>query len=347
MQQFPYPAYPPVPPRPVVTDEMIRQNEKKKLRSKSNGLGFLILTYYSSLQVSAIGIMLLFNAFGISLTDNHVAEYLLDIAASVFAALIPGLIYLAASGYRLRDSFKNTHVGPMLLIPLVLLGMGCSMAANMLTQLFINNISLFGLENHAGEIDISSHTPLEIVLSVIAIAIVPAFAEEFVFRGIVLGSLKKYGTAFAVVVSSIMFSAMHSNTTQIVFVFFLGTIFGVVDVITDSIVPSLVLHFLNNFFATLMDLLTKSNVFDETTTYTLYYIVTFLFCIGGVFSFLYLYKAKRDIFRITNKDKPEYRYAEKLTLKDKYNAFFINAGMMISMSIFLLMTILNFFPGVS
>ena len=181
----------------------------------------------------------------------------------------------------------------------------------------------------------------------IAIAIVPAFAEEFVFRGIVLGSLKKYGTAFAVVVSSIMFSAMHSNTTQIVFVFFLGTIFGVVDVITDSIVPSLVLHFLNNFFATLMDLLTKSNVFDETTTYTLYYIVTFLFCIGGVFSFLYLYKAKRDIFRITNKDKPEYRYAEKLTLKDKYNAFFINAGMMISMSIFLLMTILNFFPGVS
>ena len=140
---------------------------------------------------------------------------------------------------------------------------------------------------------------------------------------------------------------MHSNTTQIVFVFFLGTIFGVVDVITDSIVPSLVLHFLNNFFATLMDLLTKSNVFDETTTYTLYYIVTFLFCIGGVFSFLYLYKAKRDIFRITNKDKPEYRYAERLTLKDKYNAFFINAGMMISMSIFLLMTILNFFPGVS
>ncbi len=347
MQQFPYPAYPPVPPRPVVTDEMIRQNEKKKLRSKSNGLGFLILTYYSTLQVSAIGIVLLFQAFGISIASNHVAEYLLDIAASVFAALIPGLIYLGASGYRLRDSFKNTHVTPTLLIPLVLLGMGCSMAANMLTQLFINNISLFGLENHAGEIDISSHTPLEIVLSVIAIAIVPAFAEEFVFRGIVLGSLKKYGTAFAVVVSSIMFSAMHSNTTQIVFVFFLGTIFGVVDVITDSIVPSLVLHFLNNFFATLMDLLTKSNVFDETTTYTLYYIVTFLFCIGGVFSFLYLYKAKRDIFRITNKDKPEYRYAERLTLKDKYNAFFINAGMMISMSIFLLMTILNFFPGVS
>ena len=344
MQPYPYPVYRQVPPRPVVTDEMIRQNEKRTLRSKSNGLGFLIFTYFSTLQVCATGIVLLFNAFGISASSNHVAEYLLDIAASVFAALIPGLIYLGSSGYKLRDSFRNTHVRPMLLIPLILMGMGFSMVANSLTQIFINNISLFGLENQAGEINVVTQTPLEIILSVIAISIVPAFAEEFVFRGIVLGSLKRYGSAFAIIVSSIMFSAMHANTTQIVFVFFFGTVMAFVDVAADSIVPSLILHFMNNFFATLSDLVVKNGFLDETTTYTIYYILTLLFCIGGFFSFIYLLKTNRNIFRITDKDKPEQPFADKLTLKDKFNAFFVNAGMMISMTVFLLVTILNFFP---
>ena len=344
MQQYPYPAYPPYPPRPVVTDEMIRQNEIRKLRSRSNGLGFLILTYFSTLQLIAVGLVLLFQAFGISISDNSTAEYLLDIAASVFASLIPGLVYLAASGYKLRDSFKNTYVKPMLLIPLVLMGMGLAMVANRLAEVFINNISIFGFENHAGSVDVSAKDPFEFVLSIIAIAVVPAFAEEFVFRGIVLGSLKRYGRAFAIVVSSIMFGAMHSNTTQIVFAFILGLAFAFTDIVADSVLPSVIIHFLNNFFATLSDSLVNQGLIDKTLAYSLYFGLTVLFCVAGLFAFIYLIRTKPEIFRLTDKEKPEMPHIDKLTLKNKYQAFFVNAGMILSMSVFLVLTILNFFP---
>ena len=40
---------------------------------------------------------------------------------------------------------------------------------------------------------------------IMAFSAVPAFAEEFAFRGIVMGVLKKYGRAFALICSSIMF----------------------------------------------------------------------------------------------------------------------------------------------
>ena len=50
------------------------------------------------------------------------------------------------------------------------------------------------------------------------------------------------------------------------------------------------------------------------------------------------------MFRLTDKEKPLKPYAETLSLKDKYHAFFINAGMIISCSVFLLMTIANLLP---
>ena len=344
MQQYPYPAYRQAPPRPVITEEYVRRCEQKKLRKQSNGLGFLILTYYSTLQIFAIVLVLFYRFTGIDVTGNHVAEYLLDIAASVFASLIPALVYLFASGFKLRDSFGKTHVRPMKLIPVLLIGMGLSMVANGAADMFIKNISLFGLENHAGSIQMDALSPFEIILSVIAIAVVPAFAEEFVFRGIVMGSLKKYGRAFAVVVSSIMFGAMHSNTTQIVFAFLLGLAFGFVDIVTDSILPSVIIHFINNFYATMMKLLTKNNILDQYTTYTIYFAITALFCVGGILAFIYLIKTDKEMFRLTDKEKPLKPYAETLSLKDKYHAFFINAGMIISCSVFLLMTIANLLP---
>lgn len=344
MQQYsPSPYYQPAP-RPVITEEYIRQNEKRKLRKKSNGLGFYIFAYYATLQVIAIIMMLVYNSAGINLTSNHSAEYLLDILASVASALIPGLIYIMTSGFSIRNCFGRTIVRPMLLIPIVLMGMGVSMAANFAADLFARNISIFGLENHAGNIETSAYSVLEIILSAVAIAIVPAFAEEFAFRGIVMGVLKKYGRAFALICSSVMFGMMHSNTTQIVFATLLGLIFGYMDLMTDSIVPSVILHFCNNFYATLMDELESSKILDERTLYTIYFIIVFLFCVGGLISFIYMVRTHKDIFRLSASEKSELPYVDTMSYKDKLQAFFSSAGVIVSLITFVSITLLNLVP---
>ncbi|MBR1484019.1 MAG: CPBP family intramembrane metalloprotease [Ruminococcus sp.] len=342
MQPTLYPPYRQYPPQPVISTEDVKRNEQRIIRKQSNALGFYILTYCATMYALSIGIGMLMNALGVSL--NGTAEYLTDIFVSVFAAFIPGLVYMAATGFSPKSAFGKTSVAPALLIPLVFIGMGVSMVANYAASIFANNLSLFGIENHGGSIDTGSMSPLEIVLVVIAVSIVPAFAEEFAFRGLVMGSLKKYGRAFAVVASSVMFSAMHANTTQIVFVIFVGLIFGYVDMLTDSILPSVIIHFINNFYATVLDVLQSNGNLDEAVLTIINILLPVMFCLGGLLSFVYLAKTKPEIFKFSAKEPCEESNANLLSLKSKFNAFFVNPGMMIAMSCFLVLVILNLYP---
>ncbi|MBQ2442187.1 MAG: CPBP family intramembrane metalloprotease, partial [Ruminococcus sp.] len=238
----------------------------------------------------------------------------------------------------------KTTVGATTLIPLILMGMAVAMASNYAADIFETNLSIFGLQNTAGSVESSAMTPFEIILNIISVAIVPAFAEEFAYRGLVMGSLKKYGRAFAVVASAILFSAMHSNTTQIVFTLPVGLIFGYIDIITDSILPSILLHFMNNFYAILFTILYTNSNLDERELTIVQLIIVLLFLVSGVLSFIYLARSKKVSFSLSDKEKPIEKGAELLTLKNKMSAFLVNPGVMISMSVFLTFTILCLTP---
>lgn len=71
-------------------------------------------------------------------------------------------------------------------------------------------------------------------------------AEELVYRGFVLKNLRKYGTSFAIVISSLLFAFMHGNLVQGFFAFFVGLILGYLAV-EYSLSWSILLHIVNNF----------------------------------------------------------------------------------------------------
>lgn len=82
-------------------------------------------------------------------------------------------------------------------------------------------------------------------------AVVPAFIEEFAFRGVVLQSLRRYGDWFAVVVSAVLFGFMHGNMTQMPFALIAGLALGYAFIVTGSLWTSVIIHFFNNFVAVL------------------------------------------------------------------------------------------------
>ena len=200
--------------------EYAKQNERKRLKKTSNGLGFYI-NHFINLDVS-----------------EPTLQYLLDVFLSVIASFIPGLIYLGISGFRISDAYKKTYVPFTLLLSLVFIGMAMAMVANVAAQMLDDNLSVFGLQNSASMTNDQALDPLQTFLYIFSVSAVPALAEEFAFRGIVMGRLRKYGNCFAIVASAVMFGAMHGNTTQIVFAFILGLVFGFVDCVADSIIPS-------------------------------------------------------------------------------------------------------------
>lgn len=340
------PSYPtpPVLRPPIDPREQIRRTERSKLWKSSMGLGFFVLAYFATMNLLAVVLMVYFMITGNTETLDSTAEYLLDIAASVGAVLIPGLIYIAATRRKFNTCFGKTHVKPTLLIPLVLAGMGIAMVSNYAANLFDTNIGFFGLQNQISMEADSALNPLQVALYVIAVSIVPAFAEEFGFRGILMGSLCRYGDAFAIIASAVMFGAMHGNTTQIVFAFILGLVFGYIDCITDSIIPSILVHFLNNFYAVLMDVFETNTNVDDQVLYTVYLGVVLMFCIGGVLSIIYLARRDGSLFKLNAQTNNGYPYANVLTLKEKFKAFFINPGVMIALSVFLGETVYYLIP---
>ena len=76
-------------------------------------------------------------------------------------------------------------------------------------------------------------------------------AEELVFRGAILRSLLKWNSRpwVAILISAILFSAAHMNPAQIPHTLLIGLLLGWLYYRTDSIVPGVVFHWVNNTVA--------------------------------------------------------------------------------------------------
>ena len=103
------------------------------------------------------------------------------------------------------------------------------------------------LEESYGAAVEALYTPVGLVYIVL---IGPIF-EELVFRGAVLGGLRKYGNNFAIIFSSLLFGFYHAIIAQIPFAIVVGLLFGYVAV-RWSLRASIVLHIVVNGLSVLL-----------------------------------------------------------------------------------------------
>lgn len=97
--------------------------------------------------------------------------------------------------------------------------------------------------------------PYAAVLYFIVISVVPAFCEEFLFRGAILENLLPFGRSNAILLSAFFFALMHQNAGQLLYTFVAGIALGLIYVHTKSIWNCTVVHLLNNFISVLQELI--------------------------------------------------------------------------------------------
>lgn len=115
-------------------------------------------------------------------------------------------------------------------------------------------VSIFDYARFSSEVLWGEGTELqgyEIVLNFIVMAIVPGFCEEFLFRGAILENLKPFGRTNAIMISALLFAAMHQNVEQFLYTFVAGIVLGLVYEKTGSIWNCTLLHIINNFISVL------------------------------------------------------------------------------------------------
>jgi len=86
-----------------------------------------------------------------------------------------------------------------------------------------------------------------LAVDLLALALVPAVAEELLFRGVVYGAVRpRLGTVGAVVATAILFGVYHGSIYRFAPALLGGLCLGVVRAASGALLPAVAFHFANN-----------------------------------------------------------------------------------------------------
>jgi len=140
-----------------------------------------------------------------------------------------------------------------------------------------------------------SLTTSNYLISIISMAILPAIAEELLFRGIIFKGLQKSGNTFAIIISSKMFALFHLSLDQTIYPFIMGIILAVIMCHENNIIYCIIFHFLNNFLTLTLKYFNISLVFNHWS----YYILA-IFCLA-----IFIFVAVKLIKKLKNSQTHE------------------------------------------
>ena len=122
----------------------------------------------------------------------------------------------------------------------------------------------------------------------VAVGILAPLAEEIVFRGAILrtllGMMSKKNHWVAIMISAAIFGVVHGNTAQFVNALLMGLLLGWMYYRTKSLVPGILMHWVNNTMAYILNNLmpqSDGKLIDlfHGDEKTVYYAVGFSLCI--------------------------------------------------------------------
>ncbi len=122
-------------------------------------------------------------------------------------------------------------------LPLVFPTVALVMMVSVITSLLIKAIT--GAENR---VDVGD----SLILALLLHALLPAILEEALFRYLPMRMLAGHSKRVTVLFSAALFALIHHNLFSIPYAFLAGVIFMAIDLACDSVIPSVILHFINN-----------------------------------------------------------------------------------------------------
>lgn len=93
-----------------------------------------------------------------------------------------------------------------------------------------------------------------VVPVIIVAAVLPALFEEFLFRGVILTNVRNsVGDIRAIFIVGFCFSLFHGSPEQTIYQFICGCAFALIAIRSGSLIPGIVVHFLNNATIIVLD----------------------------------------------------------------------------------------------
>lgn len=209
----------------------------------------------------------------------------------MFVFVIPASFYLKIKEQNIFEysKIRRVHFSD---VPFILSATGTFIFGSVIVSLL--QIGIFGAQSSVQNAEILSANGFSAFLCFV---LVPAFSEEFLFRSILISDYAHYKGPVAVVISALLFSFMHFSFQNILFYFFTGILLGLITYVTDSAIPSFIIHTLYNSITLYFSSSLTSFFSGSSTSFILIFlvIVLFLFCLLSTLTTMEEIYEKRSI----------------------------------------------------
>ena len=162
-------------------------------------------------------------------------------SAPVLSAAI--LITFCITPFGFSD-YVGIKFEPKFLLPVALIFAGAFLALGNVNDLFVSFLERFGYKEQATTLP--EFSAVNYALCIVVVCVLPAVLEETLFRGVILGGIGGAGIA-AAALSAAAFAIYHMSPSKTIYQFAMGFVFALVAQKTKSILPTVIIHALNNF----------------------------------------------------------------------------------------------------
>lgn len=218
--------------------------ENKKLvqvRCTITALSFFLSIYLLQCVAVLFGI-LIFQVMGMDTKSNTFIIFV-SMLGALFSLAWCGYWY---EGYRTRSedfSYRKAFSGARILA-LSGIGVGGCVSISILLTL-LHQIVPSWFENYQDTM--SNFTQGNQILTILYVLLIGPVSEEIIFRGVIMNRLcQGFPFMAANLVQAALFGVYHKNLVQAIYAFVLGFVFGMVWLMTETIVASIGVHILFN-----------------------------------------------------------------------------------------------------
>ncbi len=177
-------------------------------------------------------------------------------ALSIIIAIIAVWVYLVIFKFRKKDISEYIHTKK---IPLIIFVMSVVMAfgGRLIVAVYYNlveGVELFEKSiSEASVVTPELSTGWDYIVAVFGVLVVAPLFEEFLFRGLVMGELKKIMRPWAaIIIQAALFGVLHGFLFQSIFAAFMGVFLGIIYHKTKNIGVAAICHGVFNLTSPLM-----------------------------------------------------------------------------------------------
>ena len=220
-------------------------------------IGVVILSVISAFFVGGI-IMSIFSS-----TPNQTDKVYLYLSFFLGQGVIilPPIYYLSFKKKSISDSFRIKPISFNTIINTIIFSLGIIILFDTLDRV-INQI--FPTPDYIIDLGkiMQPESTLGLIFLFLAVVVMAPIGEEIVFRGFLQKFLEEHWKDItrAVLVTSLFFAMIHFNPYWTIQIYLLGVILGFLSWKTKSIIPSIVLHSLNNGISLILTIFENSNL---------------------------------------------------------------------------------------